>query len=130
MPIGDRFLMKYVILVHEEKDTRQILNLFQSKWFLEYTSEYIYIGRHGNEQTERQYVQIEYCQEWECDLTDEDKVILSKLISPKYSFVRYSDLSFFKLVFSKIAQSIPCYIDNNYDDLFKGSDFDQNYACY
>ena len=47
----------------------------------------------------------------ECDLTDRDKAILSKLDSPKYSLVRYNDLLFLKLVFKTIAENISIYID-------------------
>ena len=120
--------MKYIILVHEEKDVRQILNLFKPEWILEYTDEYIYVGHKEDKETERRYVQIEYCQESECDLTDEDRAILAELDSLKYSLVRYNDLSLLKAVLEIFVDKTACYVWDSHGNIIKGSDLMQKWS--
>ncbi len=112
--------MKYIIIVHEKKEITEVVKIIDGNFKVQKFQQSIYVQPKTKEDC---YVLIEYCQELKDDFEEEDILIFSKLNSPMYGFVKYSDLSFLKIVLKIIVQHINCYIDNDYNTLLGGINF-------
>jgi|GEM_PF-6620865 len=110
--------MKYLILVHDRKEIRDIANIFANKFNVQYSHDYIDIVF-----DESSYVTLEYCQNLGDEFDEQDRLVFSGLNLPMYSFVRYNNLSFLQIVLGIIVRNINCYIDNDLGILLQGREF-------